>query len=67
MIHMYITGKKGKHSFPHTARQERLSGSTVGPDSGAWSEASVLPVFHMLQNRSTCWRTYSCLYADPHP
>jgi len=64
-IHMYVHGKTGRHKFPYQARQERLSASTVGPDGdGLWREVSVLPILHMLQNRSTCWRDFSCAYGD---
>jgi alpha-tubulin suppressor-like RCC1 family protein len=47
-------------SFSYEARVQKMSASTQGPSNGYWQESDVLQIVEMLQNRSTCWRSYDC-------
>ena len=58
-LHMYNQGFRF-WKYPYHARGESLKNSTVGPSDGRWKKSDIYPILTMLQNRSTCWRSYSC-------
>lgn len=58
-IHLYNQGFR-YWTYPYQAREDILTNLTIGPSRGVWLREDVIPILHMLQNRSTCWRSYSC-------
>jgi alpha-tubulin suppressor-like RCC1 family protein len=58
-LHMYNQGLR-YWKYAHHARGEYLKSTTAGPSDGSWTKDDLYPLLTMLQNRSTCWRSYSC-------
>ncbi len=58
-MHLFNLGLR-TWTYAYEARQEILSNLTVGPSEGVWLREDVVPIMIMLQNRSTCWRSFSC-------
>ena len=58
-LHMFNQGFRF-WKYAYHARGEFLKNTTVGPSDGRWTQQDIYPLLEMLQNRSTCWRTYGC-------
>ena len=58
-LHMFNQGFRF-WKYAYHARGESLKDTTVGPTDGRWTKSDLFPILTMLQNRSTCWRSYSC-------
>ena len=58
-LHMFNQGFRF-WKYAYHARGESLKNTTVGPSDGRWTQQDIYPLLEMLQNRSTCWRTYGC-------
>jgi alpha-tubulin suppressor-like RCC1 family protein len=60
-ITLFNQGLRSPHLYSYNARSEVLTPKTYGPrQGGVWWPSDILPMLEMFQNRSTCWRTYSC-------
>ena len=58
-LELFLQGvRQWKYSFE--ARAQQLTASTQGPHKGLWQEADVVQIVEMIQNRSTCWRSFDC-------
>jgi hypothetical protein len=58
-LHMFNQGLR-YWKYSYLARGEYLKNTTFGPSDGQWTQGDLYPLLTMLQNRSTCWRTYGC-------
>ncbi len=58
-LHMFNQGFRF-WKYAYHARGESLKNTTVGPSDGKWTQRDIYPLLEMLQNRSTCWRSYGC-------